>query len=135
MTSLILVEQHRPPVDQPVIELPGGIVGDLTGSADESPEPAARRELEEETGYRAGTLQFFADAPTSPGLSDEVVGIWVARGLERVGPGGGDASESITTHVVPLAEVDAWLAAVRARALVDLKVYAGVHIARHPEGR
>src|SRR5438128_1389604 len=50
---LVLVEQYRPAVQQRVIELPAGLVGDVDGRHTESLLDAAVRELEEETGYRA----------------------------------------------------------------------------------
>ena len=51
--KLLLVEQHRPPVNQTVLELPAGLVGDLSDHPMEDLEQAAQRELLEETGYRA----------------------------------------------------------------------------------
>src|SRR4051812_43058440 len=48
---LVIVEQHRPPVGGPVIELPGGLCGDDAGAAEEPLAEAACRELLEETGY------------------------------------------------------------------------------------
>lgn len=46
--STVVIEQYRPPIDKFVIELPAGLVDD-----NETPEDAAIRELEEETGYKA----------------------------------------------------------------------------------
>jgi len=46
--STVVIEQYRPPIDKFVIELPAGLVDD-----GETPEEAAIRELEEETGYKA----------------------------------------------------------------------------------
>ena len=50
---MLLVEQHRPPVNQTVLELPAGLVGDLSNQPLENLEQAAKRELLEETGYHA----------------------------------------------------------------------------------
>jgi len=49
--KLLLVEQYRTPVHARTIELPAGISGDESGRAHENHAEAARRELEEETGY------------------------------------------------------------------------------------
>ena len=124
---LLLVEQYRPPVEATAIELPAGLVGDLTGSHDEAAAAAARRELEEETGYRAADVRQFFAGPSTAGLADEVAVFFLARGLERVGPGGGDASEDIRCHQVPVAEVHAFLQAQQARGrVVDPKVYTAL---------
>src|SRR5436305_7986631 len=54
--KLILVEQFRAPVNARVIEIPAGLAGDIEGSEDEALEIAAKRELSEETGYEAKTM-------------------------------------------------------------------------------
>jgi ADP-ribose pyrophosphatase len=125
---VLFVEQFRPPVAAQVIELPAGLAGDIPGQEDEDLSVAAQRELEEETGYRARFMQPITSGPVSAGLSDELITLFLGTELERVGPGGGDESESITIHEVPLSEVDAWLEAKRDEGiLVDPKVYSGLY--------
>jgi nicotinamidase/pyrazinamidase len=129
--ELILIEQPRPAIGGRVIELPAGLIGDVAGSEDEAPELAAARELEEETGYRPARLERVAEGPSTAGLSDERLIFYVAHGLERVSDGGGDEHEDITVHLVPLAEVEAWLAQrERAGITLDVKVWAGLYFAR-----
>lgn len=129
--ELILVEQERIPVQAPVIELPAGLAGDVAGQELEALAEAARRELEEEAGYTAERMEPLLAGPSSAGLSNEVMTLYRAHGLTRIGPGGGDGSESITVHHVPLPEVEAWLAARMAQgALVDPKVYAALWFTR-----
>jgi ADP-ribose pyrophosphatase len=124
--ELVLVEQYRAPVNSRVVELPAGLVGDA-GDKRESFETAARRELIEETGFEAGALEELLIGPVSPGMVSEIINVYLARDLKRVGPGGGDESEDITVHLVPLAQAEAWLAARRADGLmVDHKVFAGL---------
>jgi ADP-ribose pyrophosphatase len=124
---LVLVEQVRPPVDARVIELPAGPVGDEAGREDEPLARAARRELLEETGYEAAALRRLFEAAPSAGLSGESITFFLATGLRKVAPGGGDASEEITVHEVPLAGVVEWLEARRrAGAVIDAKIYAGL---------
>jgi len=106
--ELVLVEQFRIPINSTVIELPAGLVGDLT-ERDEPVLLAAQRELLEETGFEAAHLEVLMTCPSSAGMSDEVITFVLARGLKRVSAGGGDSSEDITVHVVPLVEVDRWL--------------------------
>lgn len=130
--EILLVEQPRLPVDTAVIELPAGLVGDIEGEEDESPATAAARELEEETGYTAEELIFVMAGPPSAGLANEHTAFYLARGLTKTGEGGGDDSEQITPHAVPLAEIRAWLRAREAEGmLVDPKVYAGLYFAEH----
>jgi len=128
--ELLLVEQQRLPVAQPVIELPAGLVGDVAGAEQESFVCAAARELEEETGYTAGALQQIMAGPPSAGLSSEQIVLFRARDLVKTGPGGGDDSEQITVHKVALEEAHGWLQACQAAGmLVDPKVYAGLYFA------
>lgn len=124
--ELLLVEQYRIPVQSSVIELPAGLVGDLD-DPEESILTAATRELEEETGYRAERLTHLITCPSSAGLSDEMVTILLAEGLQRTGSGGGDDSEDITVHAVPLDQASEWLAqAQRDGRQLDPKIFAAL---------
>jgi len=126
--KLLLVEQFRPPVGKPVIELPAGLVGDVEGEQDESLADAAKRELLEETGYEAADMTRVMDGVPSAGICDEVITLFRATRLTRTGDGGGDASESITVHEVPVADLRPWLAARAASGIaVDFKLYAALH--------
>ena len=123
--KLILVEQYRPPVSRDVIELPAGLVGDEPGQANEGLLAAARRELQEETGYMAGELSILATGPTSAGMSSEVITLVHARKLRKISPGGGVDTETIHVHEILLSEVDSQLRKWTSEGkLVDPKVYA-----------
>jgi ADP-ribose pyrophosphatase len=127
---LVLVEQYRPALHPRGIELPAGLVGDLDGRQAESLADAAARELEEETGYRAAEMVPLFSGPVAVGVSDEIVSFFDARGLTRVGAGGGDDTEDIAVHEVPIADVNAFLASQRAQGLaVDPKIFAGLFLA------
>ena len=124
--ELVLVEQYRVPVESRVMELPAGLVGD-DADPGESLQQGAQRELIEETGFRAASFQELLTCPSTPGMSDEMVTIYFASGLQRVGAGGGDSSEDIIVHIVPLGEVEEWLEARSAEGiLLDPKIYAGL---------
>ncbi len=126
--KLLLVEQHRPAVGRKVIELPAGLVGDV--DAEESLSAAAERELIEETGFAAGEMVALAEGPVAVGVSDETISFFRARTPRRVGAGGGDASEEITTHEVPLPELRRFLSdRAAAGTAVDPKIYAGLFLA------
>jgi ADP-ribose pyrophosphatase len=132
--ELILTEQFRAAVNGPVLDLPAGLAGDGPGT--EELATAARRELMEETGYEARRFVLLADAPTSPGLTSEVVSFFRATGLKRVGAGGGVEGEQIRIHAVKLARADAWLQRrARAGVQIDCKVYAGLHFAEQHRPR
>ena len=128
--ELVLVEQYRPALHRRIIELPSGLVGDREGSADEDMVDAARRELLEETGYKATDLAYLTEGSVSSGLSAEVVTFYLTRGVRKVAPGGGDDSEDIVTHVVPLSATEDWLCSKEAEGImIDTKVWAGLHFA------
>lgn len=133
--ELVLVEQHRTPVRGRVLELPAGLVGD-TGDPGEDFQIAANRELEEETGYRAARLEELLVGPSTPGMSDEIINIYFADGLVKVGPGGGDGNEDITVHLMPLDDAETWLEAKSSEGiLLDPKIFAGMYWAgkRNPK--
>ena len=133
--ELVLVEQQRTPVRGRVMELPAGLVGD-TGDRNEDFKIAANRELVEETGYCARHLEELLVGPSTAGLSDEIITIYFADGLEKVGPGGGDSSEEITVHLMPLDRAEAWLREKSEEGiLLDPKIYAGMYWAGVRKGR
>ncbi len=129
--GLLLVDQWRQPVGARVIELPAGLAGDVAGQEHEPLERAARRELVEETGWDADSFELLGRCVPSPGATSEVVTYYAARGLRRVGDGGGDEHEDIVVAEVPLPELDAWLRAREAEGrLLDMKLWAGLELAR-----
>jgi ADP-ribose pyrophosphatase len=129
--KMILIEQFRPPVGKNVIEIPAGLAGDTEGCENEDLSVAARRELLEETGYEAKEMTRVAAGAASAGITDEVITLFRATGLRKVGAGEGDGHEQITTHEVPLDRVEAWLKEQeRVGKLIDLKVYSGLYFVR-----
>ncbi len=127
--ELVLVEQLRVPVGRKVIELPAGLVNDLPHKSGEKDVEAARRELIEETGYDAEKFDLMFIMPASPAFCGEMISVFRARGLKKVGSGGGDHLESITPHVVPLKSIDQWLEQKKEEGnLVDSKVYMMLYL-------
>jgi ADP-ribose pyrophosphatase len=122
--EVVLVEQERRPLGKRCLELPAGLVGDQ--EAGEDPAASAERELEEETGFRAEHWEEIGHFASSPGMSAEGFRLFKATGLSRVGEGGGvDESEDIEVHVVPLAEVPAFIARKRSEGVaIDVKLLA-----------
>ena len=119
--QLLLVEQYRVPLGRPCLELPAGLVGDE--SAGESVADAARRELEEETGYLAAVVEEHGDYFSSPGMTSESFTLVLATGLTRTGDGGGDAQENITVHRVAPEAVAGFVATKRREGVaIDAKM-------------
>ena len=125
---VVLVEQYRPPVGRKVVELPAGLAGDIQGLENEALIEAAKRELLEETGYTANEWTELGSGYSSPGLTDESIVLFLASGLQKTGPGGGDESEDIVIHEMRVDEVSCWLAENNHSA--DLKLLAGLYLAQ-----
>lgn len=124
--EMVLVEQYRTPVECRVLELPAGLVGD-SGDSDEAFIRAAERELLEETGFKASSMEELLTCPSSSGLTDELITLYYASGLQRVGSGGGTGSEDIKVHLVKLSEAVKWLEKRRQEGfLIDPKIFAGL---------
>lgn len=132
--TLLFVEQFRIPMGRNTIEMPAGLVGDL--DAADTLELAAKRELLEETGWQADTVQVLMIGPTSAGLSNEMIAFVRATGLTRIHAGGGDDTENITVHEVPVAEAAAWLTQKMAEGYsMDPKLWAGLWLLeKNPDG-
>jgi len=126
--QLIITEQFRRALNRSVIELPAGLIDDLETTRGESAQDAAARELFEETGYKAQEWIELISGPTNTGLSSDVVTLFRAKDLKKEGSGGGDHTENITVHEVPLRDVPKWLKKQEASGkLVDPKIYAGLY--------
>lgn len=118
---VLLVDQYRVPLGRRCLELPAGLIGD--DSDGEAAEAAAARELEEETGYRAGRIEDLGEFFSSPGMVSEAFHLMRAHDLVRVGDGGGVDDEGIVVHRVKLAEVPGFVADMRAKGYaVDVKL-------------
>ena len=83
---IVLINQYRHPVGRYLDELPAGLL-DVPG---EAALEAARRELSEEAGIAASDWHVLVDLYTSPGMTDEAIRVFLARGLsdalERFAP-------------------------------------------------
>jgi 8-oxo-dGTP pyrophosphatase MutT (NUDIX family) len=95
----LLVRRHRVVPDRWGWEIPGGLVDD-----DEQPADAARRELEEATGYRAGKVQHLVTFQPVAGIVDAEHTVFAGRNPEQVGEPTG-ATGITRAEWVPLASV------------------------------
>lgn len=118
---VLLVEQYRVPLGANCIELPAGLIGDHDEGEDVL--TSAARELEEETGYRAGSLELVGEFFSSPGMVSECFTLVRATGLTKVGDGGGVDGENIVVHRVALGDLPSFVRAKRAEGcVVDVKL-------------
>ena len=115
--EIVLVRQYRHAARRRVLELPAG-----TREPREAPEETARRELEEETGYRARELRPCGSFLTAPGFCSERVHLFRAVGLTP-GPARPEPGEDIEVVRLPLSEARRRLSA---GGFEDLKTMAGV---------
>jgi ADP-ribose pyrophosphatase len=107
-----LIRSRRLTVGETLIEVPAG-----TREPDESPVDTARRELAEETGYRAASFEEVVAYYPSPGVLSERIWIVVAKGLTAGSPAR-EANEEIENLVVSWDEA---LAMVDSREIQDGK--------------
>lgn len=128
---IVLIHNERFAVGGRLWELPAG-----TLETGEAVAAAAARELEEETGYRAGVISQFASFFTSPGFLDERLHLFIARDLEP-GPQRLDEGEEIDVAVF---DADEALEMVADGRICDAKTIAGLlmwdrwHRAPRPAG-
>ncbi len=118
---VVLVKQYRHAVRGVVIEVPAG---KLDGAED--PGEAARRELREETGYRAGRLERLGGIYPAPAWSTEFISFYLATDLIH-GPAALDADEAIELVHVPL--VDA-IELIHSGVITDGKTVAALFLAQ-----
>lgn len=96
--KIVLVEQFRKPLDDTMLEIPAGKL-----EIGEEREEAAKRELEEETGYKAKSLQLITDMYGSPGFTNEKISIYLATEL-LPGEVHLDEDEFIEIHELSISE-------------------------------
>lgn len=94
--SIILVEQYRKPVEKKLIEIPAGKI-----EINEEPKETAIRELIEETGYKAGKMEYILEFYTSPGFTNEKIYLFLATELEYVEENPGE-DEYIQVKKIPI---------------------------------
>ncbi|MEX2550231.1 MAG: NUDIX hydrolase [Nitriliruptoraceae bacterium] len=123
---VLLLHQYRQPVGRPLIEIPAGLL-DVDG---EEQDAAAQRELIEELGMRAGTLEHLTTFWNSAGWSDERTSIYLGRELQPAQPADGFVAEAEEAHLeVVSLELDDAVAAVRDGEITDAKTVIGLLLA------
>ena len=126
--DIILERQYRHAAGQVLIELPAGRV-----EPGEAPLAAAKREMIEETGYRAKRWTLLTKYFASPGFLGEWMQIYLARDL-REGTATPEPDENIEVFRLPLSEVLALIAANKihdGKTLIGLMLYDSARRSGH----
>ena len=98
---VVLVRQWRYGIAATSLEIPGGLV-----DPGESSRTAALRELEEETGYRAGTIERLGELSPNPALFDNRISFWLATDLQQISAEPlGDGQEELEVVTVPFDDI------------------------------
>jgi ADP-ribose pyrophosphatase len=118
--QVVMVRQYRHSVRQFLWEIPAG-----TLNPGEDFLECARRELAEETGYRANQFEKLTEIMTAPGYCDERIQIFLATGLEPVSQNP-DTDEVIEVTRSPLAET---LTMIRTGEIQDAMTIVGLYLA------
>ena len=124
--TMLLISNRRVAIGRRLLELPAG-----TRDGDEDPLTTAARELEEETGYRAGRLEAAGTMLTTPGFTDEKLWCFVARDLTPTRMNLDDG-EDITVEAHAIADV---VAMIDSGVITDAKTMGFVlRWVRHRDG-
>ena len=126
-TPLWLVRQMRSVTKRVLLEIPAG-AREVIADQGEVPAAAAARELEEETGLRAGTWQHLRTFYTAPGFSDERMALYLALDLSEAGATRRphDVDEQLEAFSLTIAEAEE---AVHRGAIRDAKSLIAIGIA------
>jgi ADP-ribose pyrophosphatase len=121
--KLVLVKQYRFPTQGRILEFPAG-----TLEIGEDPATTIAREIEEETGYRAGKWQKLGEFFLAPGYCDEIIYAFLAQDLEKLAvQPAGDEDEDIEIVLMTPAEFEA---EIETGEPIDAKSIAAYFLAR-----
>jgi ADP-ribose pyrophosphatase len=117
--DVVLLRQFRPSIGEEIFEIPAGTI-----EKGESPLATAKREIIEETGFKAKQWAKIAEFYTAPGFCTELMHVYVARGLSPASAEG-DADEILRPVRM---SIDAALRLIGSKKIRDAKTIAGLMI-------
>lgn len=116
---LLLVRQYRPALGRYTWELPAG----GRDSVEEDTKVCAERELREETGYDSDELIKILSLKATVAYSDELIDVYLAKNIRKIGSQHLDPAESIEMKAFSLDEV---IQKIRTFEIQDAKTVAGI---------
>jgi ADP-ribose pyrophosphatase len=120
--KIVMVTQHRFPVNEILLELPAGKL-----SKGEDPKLCAVRELEEETGYKSDNVNELGSIYTTPGYSTEKLWIYLAKDLKFGSHNREEGEFGMQVFELTLKEVEE---KIHSGEIVDGKTICGIFLAK-----
>lgn len=123
--NIILIKQYRKAVDKTIYEIPAGCL-----EIGESPKEGAIRELKEETGYTAQSIEYATEFFCSPGFCNEKIYVFIAKDIEK-GEQKLDEDEFIECFKVPLEKA---VKMIEVGEIMDGKTIVGILMYKNLKG-
>ncbi|MEO8821158.1 MAG: NUDIX hydrolase [Ginsengibacter sp.] len=112
--KVIMVRQYRHPIEETLIEIPGGFIDE-----NETHEQAMRRELKEETGYEFSSLTEVGKIAANPGVLNNFTYLFLAQGGKKTSEQKLDKNEELEIELISLKELK--------QLFLDNKILQGTH--------
>jgi len=120
--KIVFVNQFRYPFQKYLLELPAGKLEE-----NEEPQTCASRELEEETGYRAGKITKLGAVASTPGFCTELLHIYLAEDLTPGSHKREEGESGMEIHEFTLKEIDE---KIKSGEIYDAKTISGIMLAK-----